>query len=226
MNYTAKEIATLLNGKIEGNPNKKVNSVAKIEDGKQGNLCFLANEKYKNHIYTTKASVIIVNKSFKVDKKIQSTLIKVNDSYSSFSKLLEIYNKMKFNYVGISKFTDLKENTTFGKKIYIGSFTTINKNVKIGKNVKIHENCFIGENVEIGDNCILFPNVVIYHDCKIGSNVHIAPGSTLCGNVIIGNNSFIGSNTQTEEVVSRSSQPPMIMILSSSMQQAPFFIGP
>ena len=184
MNYTAKEIATLLNGKIEGNPNRKVNSVAKIEHGKQGNLCFLANEKYKNYIYTTKASVIIVNKTFKIDKKIQSTLIKVNDSYSSFSKLLEIYNKMKFNYVGISKFTDLKENTKFGKKIYIGSFTTINKNVKIGKNVKIHENCFIGENVEIGDNCILFPNVVIYHDCIIGNNTIIHSG------VVIGSDGF------------------------------------
>lgn len=215
MNYNAEEIASIIDGKIIGNPKVRVQSVAKIEDGKKGDLCFLANEKYKNYIYTTKASIIIVNNSLRLDEEIKSTLIVVNDSYSSFSKLLEIYNKIKFNYIGISNYTDISQNTKLGDKIYIGSFTTICKNVKIGNNVKIHPNCYIGENVTIGDNCILFPNVVVYHDCNIGNNTIIHSGAVVgsdgfgfapnkqnnykkisqIGNVKIEDDVEIGSNT-------------------------------
>ncbi len=118
MNYNAEEIASIIDGKIIGNPRVRVQSVAKIEDGKKGDLCFLANEKYKNYIYTTKASVIIVNNSLRLDEEIKSTLIVVNDSYSSFSKLLEIYNNNQTNFnieftfegTGICKIKKLSEN--------------------------------------------------------------------------------------------------------------------
>ena len=215
MNFTAQQIAEILGGTVEGNPNEEVNSVAKIEEGCNGNLCFLANEKYKNHIYTTKASVVIVNNSFQADKKIDTTLIKVDDSYSSFSQLLEFYNKMKFNKVGLSNKADICPDSTIGNNVYVGAFTSICEGVTIGKNVKIHASCYIGENVTIADNTIIFPNVSIYHDCKIGNNniIHsgviigsdgfgFAPDSnnnyskiSQIGNVEISDNVEIGSNT-------------------------------
>ena len=179
MNFTAQEVANIIGGTIEGDPHAKVNSVAKIEDGCIGNLCFLANEKYKNHIYTTDASVIIVDNSFNLSKKIKATLIKVDDAYSSFSQLLEVYNRMKFNKSGLSDKADISNKTTIGDDVYIGPFTSICDGVRVGNNVKIHPNCYIGENVIIGDNTIVFPNVSIYHDCNIGKNNIIHSGVTI-----------------------------------------------
>ena len=179
MNFTAQEVANIIGGTIEGDPHVKVNSVAKIEDGCIGNLCFLANEKYKNHIYTTDASVIIVDNSFNLSKKIKATLIKVDDAYSSFSQLLEVYNRMKFNKSGLSDKADISNKTTIGDDVYIGPFTSICDGVRVGNNVKIHPNCYIGENVIIGDNTIVFPNVSIYHDCNIGKNNIIHSGVTI-----------------------------------------------
>ena len=179
MNFTAQEVANIIDGTIEGDPHVKVNSVAKIEDGCIGNLCFLANEKYKDHIYTTDASVIIVDNSFNLSKKIKATLIKVDDAYSSFSQLLEVYNKMKFNKSGLSDKADISNKTIIGDDVYIGPFTSICEGVRVGNNVKIHPNCYIGENVIIGDNTIIFPNVSIYHDCNIGKNNIIHSGVTI-----------------------------------------------
>ena len=179
MNFTAQEVANIIGGTIEGDPHAKVNSVAKIEDGCIGNLCFLANEKYKNHIYTTDASVIIVDNSFNLSKKIKATLIKVDDAYSSFSQLLEVYNRMKFNKSGLSDKADISNKTIIGDDVYIGPFTSICEGVRVGNNVKIHPNCYIGENVIIGDNTIIFPNVSIYHDCNIGKNNIIHSGATI-----------------------------------------------
>ena len=184
MNFTAQQIADILGGTIDGDPNIKVNSVAKIEDGCIGNLCFLANEKYTNHIYSTNASVVIINDSLELNKNVNATLIRVNDSYSSFSQLLEIYNKMKFNKIGLSKKADINSKTFIKDKVYIGAFTSICEGAVIGENVKIHPNCYIGENVIIGDNTIIFSNVSIYHDCKIGSNNIIHSGA------IIGSDGF------------------------------------
>ncbi|MAO33895.1 MAG: UDP-3-O-(3-hydroxymyristoyl)glucosamine N-acyltransferase [Flavobacteriales bacterium] len=179
MNFTAKQIADILGGVIVGNPNSEVNSVAKIEEGCIGNLCFLANEKYKQYVYTTKASAIIVNNSFKIDKKIKATLIKVDDAYSSFSKLIGVYNKMKFDKVGISEKADICKQTIIGDNVYIGAFTSISQGAKIGNNVKIHSNCYIGENVVIKDDTIIFPNVSIYHDCKIGKSNIVHSGAVI-----------------------------------------------
>jgi len=215
MEFTAQQIAKILSGEITGDAMAKVNSLAKIEEGKEGDLCFLANETYKPHIYTTKASIVIVNNSFEAEQSISSTLIKVDDAYSSFSELLEIYNTMKINKVGISKKADICKNTIVGNEVYIGAFTSICINATIGNNVKIHPNCFIGDNVTIGDNTIIFPNVSIYHNCKIGENniIHsgviigsdgfgFAPNSnnnykkiSQIGNVITGKDVEIGSNT-------------------------------
>ena len=215
MKFTAQQIAKILNGEIVGKTDIEVSSLAKIEEGKKGDLCFLSNEKYTPHIYTTKASVVIVNSSFNPEKEISTTLIKVEDAYTSFSQLLELYNKMQFNKVGISEKSDIDKNSTIGKDVFIGAFTSIAEGVKIGENVKIHSNCFIGENVSIADNTIIFPNVSIYHDCKIGKNNIIHSGVVIgsdgfgfapdednnyakisqIGNVTIGDDVEIGANT-------------------------------
>jgi len=215
MKFTAQQIAKILNGDIVGKTDIEVSSLAKIEEGKKGDLCFLSNEKYTPHIYTTKASVVIVNSSFNPEKEISATLIKVEDAYTSFSQLLELYNKIQFNKVGISEKSDIDKNSTIGKDVFIGAFTSIAEGVKIGENVKIHSNCFIGENVSIADNTIIFPNVSIYHDCKIGKNNIIHSGVVIgsdgfgfapdednnyakisqIGNVTIGDDVEIGANT-------------------------------
>ena len=215
MKFTAQQIADLLNGNIEGNGNVEVRSVAKIEDGCHGDLCFLANEKYTPFIYSTNASVVIVNNSFTPDKNINATLIKVEDAYSSFSKLLQVYNKIKFNKIGLSDKADINTNTTIGNDAYIGAFTTISEGVIIGENVKIYPNCYIGENVKIAKNTIIFPNVSIYHDCEIGEDNIIHSGVVIgsdgfgfapdednnynkisqIGNVEIGNDVEVGANT-------------------------------
>ena len=184
MKFTAQQIAEILNGEIVGNAEVEVNSLAKIEEGKKGDLCFLANEKYTPHIYTTKASIVIVNTSFISDTEITATLIKVEDAYSSFSQLLELYNKMQFNELGISKKADIDENCSIGDAVFVGAFTSICEGVTIGNNVKIHPNCYIGKNVTIGDNSIIYPNVSIYHNCKIGDNNIIHSG------VVIGSDGF------------------------------------
>ena len=215
MKFTAQQIAEILNGEIVGNAEVEVNSLAKIEEGQKGDLCFLANEKYTPHIYTTKASIVIVNTSFISDTEITATLIKVEDAYSSFSQLLELYNKMQFNEVGISKKADIDENCSIGDAVFVGAFTSICEGVTIGNNVKIYPNCYIGKNVTIGDNSIIYPNVSIYHNCKIGNNNIIHSGVVIgsdgfgfapnaeknydkisqIGNVIISDDVEIGANT-------------------------------
>jgi UDP-3-O-[3-hydroxymyristoyl] glucosamine N-acyltransferase len=179
MNFTAKQIAEFLKGEIVGNADVQVSSVAKIEEGKCGDLCFLANPKYTSYIYLSSASVVIVNKTFTPEKEITPTLIKVEDAYASFSQLLELYNKMKFNKVGVSDKADISVNTTIEKDVFIGAFTSIEEGVLIHKNVKIHANCFIGENVTIGENTLIFSGVQIYHDCKIGANNIIHSGAVI-----------------------------------------------
>ena len=215
MNFTAKEISDIINGEIIGNSDVEVNSVSKIEDGKSGDLCFLSNPKYASYIYSSSASIIIVDKSFIAEKEISSTLIKVDNAYSSFSQLLDFYNKIKFNKTGVSKKADICSNTTIMDKVFIGAFTSLSEGVIIEENVKIHANCFIGENVCIGKNTIIFPGVKIYHDCKIGENNIIHSGAVIgadgfgfapdhntkyskisqIGNVITESNVEIGANT-------------------------------
>ena len=215
MKFTAQQIAEILNGKILGNSNIEVNSLAKIEEGMKGDLCFLANDKYTPYIYSTKASIVIVNNSFLIEGEISATLIKVEDSYSSFSKLLELYNKMQFNEVGISNKADINKNCTIDDTAFVGAFTSVCEGVYIGKNVKIFHNSYIGKNVKIGDNTIIYPNVTIYHNCKIGSNNIIHSGVVIgsdgfgfapnkennytkisqIGNVIISDDVEVGSNT-------------------------------
>ena len=170
MKFTAAQIAVILEGEVEGNSEIEVSKLSKIEEGGPESLSFLANPKYTQFIYTTKASIVIVNKIFKAEKKIHSTLIRVEDAYKSFSKLLEYYNQVKMNKTGIESPVFISKSATYGENIYIGAFAYLGENIKIGNNTKIYPNVYIGDNVVIGDNVILFSGAKIYSDTLIGDN--------------------------------------------------------
>ena len=177
MKFTAEQIAGILNGEVVGNPNAEVSKLAKIEEGIPGSLTFLSNPKYQNYIYTTQATVTIVNKNFEPENPITTTLIKVDDPYQAFSKLLEYYNQVKLMKSGIEQPSVISEGVTYGDDLYLGSFCYVGKNVKIGNNVKIYPNTFIGDNVVIGDNCVFFAGVRVYSETEIGNNCVIHSGA-------------------------------------------------
>ena len=170
MKFTAAQIAGILEGDVIGNPDVEVSKLSKIEEGTEGSLTFLANPKYKPYIYSTQASITIVNKTFEAENKLTTTLIKVDDAYKSFSKLLEYYNQIKMNKSGIEQPSYLSESSSYGQNVYIGAFSYIGEHVSIGDNVKIYPGSYLGDNVSIGDNTIIFAGVKIYSDCVIGSN--------------------------------------------------------
>src|SRR5688572_17228355 len=184
MKFTAQQIAGILEGDIVGNPDVEVSKLSKIEEGTEGSLTFLANPKYQPYIYSTKASITIVNKTFVPENHLETTLIKVEDAYKSFSKLLEYYNMVKLNKQGIENPSFISDSATYGSQIYVGAFTYIGENVKIGNNVKIFPNCYIGDNVVIGNDTVVFAGVKIYSETSIGNNCVINSG------VIIGADGF------------------------------------
>lgn len=176
MKFTAEQIAGILEGEVVGNPNEEVYKLSKIEEGTKGSLTFLANPKYQQYIYSTQASITIVSNTFEPEEEISTTLIKVEDAYKSFSKLLEYYNQVKLMKSGIEEHTVISENVVYSEDLYLGSFSYIGKNVVIGKNVKIYPNTFVGDNVTIGDNVILFSGVRVYSETEIGNNCIIHSG--------------------------------------------------
>ena len=184
MKFTAAQIAGILEGEVVGDPNAEVYKLSKIEEGTEGSLTFLANSKYINFIYTTQATITIVNATFVPEQSITTTLIKVEDAYQSFSKLLDYYNQIKLMKSGIEQPSVISEGVTYGSDLYLGSFSYIGKNVTIGNNVKIYPNSFIGDNVTIGNNCVFFAGVRIYSESVIGTNCIIHSGA------IIGSDGF------------------------------------
>lgn len=184
MEITAAQIAEYLEGEIVGDPSVIVSKLSKIEEGTPGSISFLANPKYNHYIYSTNASVVIVNKTFKPEGAVKATLIRVEDAYKTFSKLLEYANQVKLMKSGIEQPSVISEGVTYGENLYLGSFCYIGKNTKIGNNVKIYPNSFIGDNVEIGDNTILFAGARVYSETVIGKNCVIHSGT------IVGSDGF------------------------------------
>lgn len=179
MKFTASQIAGILEGDIVGNPDVEVSKLAKIEEGTKGSLTFLANPKYTHFIYDTKASVAIVNKDFIPESDIETTLIKVEDAYKAFSKLLEYYNQVKMNKTGIEQPVFISDTVKYGDNMYLGAFSYIGDNVIIGENVKIYPNCYIGDNVTIGNDVVLFSGAKIYSETIIGNNCVINSGAII-----------------------------------------------
>lgn len=215
MQFTAQEISLLLNGTVEGDAFVKVDGLAKIEDGTSGSLSFLSNPKYEQFLYTTNASIVIINNDQQLSGPVKATLIRVENAYSAFTILLEQYNTIKLNKKGVEEPCFIHATAKIGADPYIGAFAYIGTNVKIGDNCKIYPNVNIGDNVIIGNNVTLFSGATVYFDCVIGNNVVIHSGAVIgsdgfgfapnpdgaytkiaqIGNVIIEDNVEIGANT-------------------------------
>lgn len=220
LSFTAQQIADLLKGTIVGNPNITVNKFSKIEEGTSGSLSFLANPKYTHYIYTTNASIVLVNEDFVADKPISATLIKVENAYAALATLLDFVEKAKPKKKGIEQMSFVAESVSKGEDLYVGSFAYISENVTLGNDVQIHPQVYIGEGCTIGNNTILYPGVKIYPGCKIGDNCIIHSGAVIgsdgfgfapegeiykkipqMGIVIIEDDVEIGANTTIDRAV-------------------------
>jgi UDP-3-O-[3-hydroxymyristoyl] glucosamine N-acyltransferase len=181
MEFSAEQIAGILQGEIIGNKSVIVRGLAKIEEGVQGALSFLSNPKYEEYIYATKSSICIVNNTFEPAKTLPSTLtlIKVDDAYACFAKLLEVYNNLSKKQPEIEQPSFIDASAEIGEGLFLGAFAYIGKNAKIGVNVTIHPNVVIGENVIISANTTIHPGVTIYQDCTIGENCIIHAGTVI-----------------------------------------------
>jgi UDP-3-O-[3-hydroxymyristoyl] glucosamine N-acyltransferase len=212
MKFTAKQIADLLHGQIEGDPGVTVSKLSKIEEGEPGSISFLANPLYTQYLYTTRASLVIIHKDFILTAPVSATLLRVDSPENAFAQLLEMYNQVKLNKTGISKQAYISETAKVGDHIYAGEFAFIGENARIGNHVKIYPQVYIGDNSVIGDNTTLFAGVKIYSETEIGKNCIIHSGTVIgsdgfrfnpendnkkvpqIGNVIIEDDVEIGAN--------------------------------
>jgi UDP-3-O-[3-hydroxymyristoyl] glucosamine N-acyltransferase len=216
MTFSAAQIAGLINGKVDGDPNAIVGSFGKIEEAGNGQLAFLANPKYEEHLYSTNASIIIINDSQELKQPVKATLIRVADAYTAFASLLDKYQQLATQQlIGIQQPSYIASSAKYGEQVFVGAFAYLGEKVRIGNNTKIFPNAYIGDNVSIGYSCIIHPGVKIYHDCVIGDEVIIHAGTVIgsdgfgfapqqdgsfkkvpqIGNVVIENNVEIGANT-------------------------------
>lgn len=216
MKINADRIAQLINGKVEGNEAAAVDSFGKIEEAKQGQLAFLANPKYEDYLYTTQASIIIINENLELKQPVSATLIRVPDAYIAFANLLQKYQEMmQAQLTGIQEPSYIHPSAKLGENIFVGAFTYIGENVSVGNNTKLYPGVYIGNDVKIGDNSIIHPGVKIYFGCVVANNVTIHAGTVIggdgfgfapqddgsykkvpqIGNVVIEDNVEIGSNT-------------------------------
>jgi UDP-3-O-[3-hydroxymyristoyl] glucosamine N-acyltransferase len=215
MEFTAKQISDFLNGEIEGDREAKVNTISKIEEAQPGSLTFLANPAYSQFIYTTGASIVLVNKDFKPEKPIDNTLIRVDNAYQALARLLELYKQNMPQKKGVSSMVSIADSVKLGSDLYIGEFVVIDENVIIEDHVKIYPHCHIDGNVIVKEGSTIYPGVRIYENCVIGKNCTIHSGAVIgadgfgfapqsdnnymkvaqIGNVILEDNVEIGANT-------------------------------
>lgn len=214
MEFTAKQIAELIQGRVEGNEDAKVSDFAKIEEGKPGAISFLANPKYNHYIYETKSSVVLVNDDTVFEQPVEPTLIRVPNAYEAVAKLLQIYQAMQPKKSGIDSLAYIDAEAEVADDCYVGAFAYVGKGVKIGKGCQIYPHAYIGDGVVLGEGCQIYPKVTIYHGCRLGNNVTIHAGSVIgadgfgfapntdgyekipqIGIVVIEDNVEIGANT-------------------------------
>lgn len=215
MKFYASQIADLLSGTVEGNPNAEVWNVAKIEEGAEGMLSFLANPKYTPYIYETKSSVVIVNNSFVAEKPVAATLIRVEDAYASFARLLAFYDQMSQDKKGVSSLAFVSPTAQCGEDLYLGEFAFIGEHVTLGNHVKIYPQVYVGDCCVIGDNTVLYPGVRLYRNTMVGQRCIIHAGAVIgadgfgfapqedghydkipqVGNVVIDDDVEVGANT-------------------------------
>lgn len=216
MTFSASQIALLVNGTVDGNAEVSVNSFGKIEEAKEGQLSFLANPKYEDYLYTSAASVIIINEAQELKHPLKATLIRVKDAYSAFATLLAKYQEIQAQQLkGVQEPSYISKTASYGENVFIGAFAYLGENAKIGNNTKIYPGVFIGDNVQVGENCTLYAGVKIMHSCKVGNTVVVHAGTVIgsdgfgfapqpdgsfvkvpqIGNVVIEDNVEIGANS-------------------------------
>lgn len=216
MQFTAAQLAPLIGATIQGDPEVIVHSFGKIEEATTGQLTFLSNPKYEEYLYTTKASLIILNNDLVLREPVSATLLRVSDAYSSFATLLDTYQQLQASSLtGIQQPSFIAPSATLGEQIFVGAFAYIGEQVSVGKNCKIYPHCYIGNNVTLGDNVVLHAGVKIYHQCQLGNGVIVHAGTVIgsdgfgfapkadgslqkvpqIGNVIIEDGVEIGANT-------------------------------
>lgn len=179
MEFSAQQIAGLVEGTIEGNPEVKVNDFAKIEEGRPGCISFLANPKYTNFLYETESSIVLVNKDFKLEGETKATLIRVDNAYETVAKLLTLYESMKPKKKGISSLAFIDPTAQVGKDCYIGPFVYIGEGAVVGDGCILHAHATIGSHTAIGNHTEIYSNAVIYHDCKVGNNCILHAGCVI-----------------------------------------------
>lgn len=179
MEFTAKQIAEFLGGTVDGNENAAVHTFAKIEEGVPGALSFLSNVKYTHYLYSTKSSIVLVNRDFKAEQPVSATLVRVDNAYESLAKLMSLYASMKPGRSGISSLASVSEKAKIGRNVYIGPFSVVEDGAVIGDNTQIYPHVIVGEGASIGSGCILYPHVTIYYGCKIGNRCIMHAGSVI-----------------------------------------------
>jgi len=218
MKVTAKIVADFTKGELIGNPDEVITDVSKIEEGREGTLAFLANPKYEKYLYSTEASVVLINKEFQINGTVRPTLIRVENAYDAFTSLLELYSKMSEEKKGIEQPCHIDPTAKIGENVFIGAFSYIGPGVSIGNNVKLYPQSYVGDYTQILDNTVLYPGVKVYHGCYIGRSCTLHSGVVIggdgfgfvqqpdqqyrkipqVGNVIIEDNVEIGSNTTVD----------------------------
>ena len=179
MEFTAKQIAELIGGHVEGNEQATVSSFAKIEEGKEGAISFLSNPKYTHYLYETKSSVVLVNNDLTLEHAVAPTLIRVANAYEAVARLLQVYESMKPQRKGVDALASVASTAQIGKDVYIGAFAVIGEGAVIGDGTQVYPHTVIGDDVVIGTGCLLYPNITVYQGCKIGNRVTIHAGSVI-----------------------------------------------
>ena len=214
MEFTARQIAEMIDGRVEGNENAAVNSFAKIEEGREGAISFLSNPKYTHFLYDTRSTIVLVNEDLELERPVSATLIRVKNAYEAVARLLQFYDSMKPRKTGIDPLASVSPSATIGKDVYIGAFACIGDGVVIGDGCQVYPHVVIGDGVKLGESCLLYPHVTIYQGCRLGNHVTIHAGSVIgadgfgfapntegynkipqIGIVVIEDNVEIGANT-------------------------------
>ena len=214
MEFTAKQIAELIGGRVEGNENAAVHTFAKIEEGQEGAISFLSNPKYTHYLYDTRSTIVLVNDDLQLEHPVSATLIRVKNAYEAVAQLLQFYERMKPRKSGIDPLASVAPTATIGRDVYIGAFAVVGDGTTIGDGTQVYPHTVIGDGVSVGSGCLFYPNVTIYQGCRIGNNVTIHAGSVIgadgfgfapnaegydkipqIGIVIIEDNVEIGANT-------------------------------
>ncbi|MCR4603154.1 MAG: UDP-3-O-(3-hydroxymyristoyl)glucosamine N-acyltransferase [Prevotella sp.] len=214
MEFTAKQIAEMIGGRVEGNENVAIHTFSKIEEGRPGAISFLSNPKYTHFIYDTQSSVVLVNDDLQLDRPVPATLIRVKNAYEAVARLLQLYEQMKPHRTGVDTLAFVSPKATIGKDVYVGAFAYVGDGAVVGDGTQIYPHTVVGDGVQLGERCVLYPNVTIYQDCRIGNRVTIHAGSVIgadgfgfapsqegydkipqIGIVVIEDNVEIGANT-------------------------------